>query len=711
MKGLKFTVFCSLVITIPTIAQYKVIKLDPPINSEYYDEISPIVTRNGKTLYFTRVAAPDFCRTLIQDDVDISKTYTEAEYFNELKNIYSQIAGRYIEDPFASPINQEIVIADTKVTAFDQVYQPGYPINNALPNSVCSLAPDDQSVIVINHFYRDGSMQNGFSISTRQAENEFTFPEPIFIQDFHTLSPEVNFNMSKDADVILLSLNRINGFGESDLYVCFKLKENLWSEPLNLGSGINTEFRESTPYLSDDKTRLFYASNRPGGKGGTDIYVSRRLDYTWRRWSKPQLLVEPINSSFDDSHPSFVESTGNLYFTSRRDGTSDIYSVNIEVVEKIEAPITLRGVIKHAVTKLPLEYSTIQYASLRDMGVAQFTSGIDGKFEIKFDKKETFRLSPHKLGFVGKNQLVDLNILAQNNIITYDIEFYLTPIDGDQKVDVAPIYFERGTSKIVQASYDELDRLAELLIQNPTVKIRVEGHTDSVGKMHELLDLSRSRADSIKKYLVLRRDIGSNRINTVGYGGLRPISPNDTEENRAKNRRVEIYVEAMGAVRNKIKMSDLPDPKVTMSKDIVDFKKDKTIIPEKAAEDNKSLSSYTSESAKADIVPGSANTSQIKLNVYGRILFHENTLAIQESSFTSIRKLVDYLTANPAVKIVLIGHSSTKDEKNNTEVYAQQRARGVKEYLIFKSIASDRIRFQENITNATWAGVQVMTLK
>lgn len=696
-KTMKYLIafFFICIIAFPYLvsAQNKLEKLGSNINSDLYDEISPVLSRDGTTMYFTRVASPDFCRTLIQEEVDISTTYTEAEYFNELKSIYAQIAGKYVDDPFTSPINQEIMIAESDRLPFDKVYHPGYPLNNALPNSVCALAPNDQGLVVINHFYRDGGMQNGFSFSHQTEDGSFTFPEPFFIRDYSSLSPEVNLSMSIDGDVVILSLKREKGYGESDLYVCFKLKDNLWSEPVNMGTVINSAYRESTPYLSEDKTRLFFASNKPGGKGGTDIYMSQRLDYTWTRWSKPVSLIEPINSKYDDSHPSFVESSGNLYFTSKRDGTSDIFKVNMEVLEKIEKPITLRGVIKNAITKEPIENALLYYHTTRKSDQEHVVTKSDGRFEVKADIKEIYRLSPRKNNFIGKNQLVDLNILTQFKITSYEIEFFLMPIGEDQKIEIQNIHFEKSTSNLLASSLPDLDYLADLLIKNQSIKIRIEGHTDSVGLEYQLMELSRQRAQAVKKYLVLKKNIGSNRINTVGYGGYRPISPNDTETSRAINRRVEIYVESAD-LASKINYDDIPDPVVRYSGDDPEI----SSIP---------LSFNTGSSVINQTgVNHSAGLS--KLTEYGKITFEKGTLAIQESSFNIIRRLADYMMTNTGKKIALVGQSFSKDETNNTEAYALLRAQGVKEYLIFKSIKPDRIAIMESIANASFAGVQVM---
>ena len=182
--------------------------------------------------------------------------------------------------------------------------------------------------------------------------------------------------------------------------------------------------------------------------------------------------------------------------------------------------------------------------------------------------------------------------------------------------------------------------------------------------------------------------------NTVGYGRYRPLFPNDSEANRSKNRRVEIYVESAD-LSSKINYSDLPDPIVKYSGD----------EPEINSVEVVSAADLSSSKSKS-VLPG-INASS-KLTVYGKINFQPGTLAIQETSFNIIRKLAEYMMINTDKKIALVGQSFSKDEAKNTEAYALLRAQGVKEYLIFKSIKPDRILIMESVANASFAGVQVL---
>lgn len=692
----KIGVILLLICTKDLVAQYKLEKLGSDINTDIYDEISPVITRNGRTLYFTRLGTHDFSRTLIQDDIDLSKTLTEPEYFTTLQDIYSQIAQSVVTDPVTSPINQEIWVADSRQGIFDRVFHPGFPLNTALPNSVCSLAPNDDQIITINHFAKDGSMFKGFSFTERKPNGSFGFPSPIYVQDFHSKSPDVNICMSRDGDVIILSLDRQEGLGDADLYVSFKLKDNLWSVPANMGPVVNSRDRDITPFLSEDKSRLFFASNRPGGLGGTDIYMTRRLDYTWTKWTKPQPLSAPINSVSDDSNPIYVEPNAFVYFISRRDGSSDIFRVDLNPTTELETPIVLRGTIRHSVTNEPIA-ADLYYGPSRLATSDLNVHVTQGAFEITIYKRDLYRLAPKKFGFIGKNQMVDAAILAQTRELIYEIDFYMTPILQEQKLEVNSIYFEKGTYSVRSDSYAELDRLATMLTEHPMIHIRIVGHTDSVGVSYELLDLSRSRSEAIKKYMVTVKGIGSNRITTEGYGSSMPIAPNLTEDDRAKNRRVEIFI-SNPQTQKTIEHKDLLNPSVRISKQqppaidtIHKTKKTPGTVP----------------SSSHDASPDSAG-SRIH---YGNLGFVSNELSIKEASIPHMKRLVDYLAAHTSKKITLIGMTDHTEKVVDMQSHALQRAQGVKEYLVYKSIPSDRIQIMEIAGQGNFSGVKVFVEK
>jgi Tol biopolymer transport system component len=296
-----------------------------PVNTDVYDEICPILSYDEDELYFTRVGSPDFNPTIIEDGENIFETKSYEYYQSRLKFIYTQITGKRIEDPVNSSFNQDVWYSHYQDGKIFNLFHPGYPLNNALPNSICSHYGKDGSYIVINQFGEDGGANAGFSVVKKESDVEFTFPVPIIIQDFNKKGSEVNVSMSPEKEYIIIAMDGPNTRGGQDLYLSIKGYDGIYSQPIHLGDILNTSYRETTPFFTQDKKKLYFASNRPGGFGGMDIYMCERLDYSFKKWSKPKLIGRPINSEFDDSHPYVQLDDNSILFTSNREGTSDIF--------------------------------------------------------------------------------------------------------------------------------------------------------------------------------------------------------------------------------------------------------------------------------------------------------------------------------------------------------------------------------------------------
>jgi OOP family OmpA-OmpF porin len=592
----------SLSLTGQERAPLKIEKLNSRINSANYHETNPVVSRDGSTLYFTRVGHPGFKRTLIQDGMDLSGRLNATEYDKLLKDVYEEIAAEKNHDPHASPFNQDIWIAHTTEDGeFAKIEHPDHPVNNALPNSVCSLTPHPDELVIVNEFYTDGSMYKGFSILKRQGDKGWLSPKPIYIYDMNEYGSDVNLNMSADGEVLILSINRKDTYGDNDLYVSFKVSDNKWSAPINLGPQINSPFRETTPYLSSDKQTLYFASNRPGGIGGTDMYVSRRLDKTFKNWSRPQLLESPINSIYDDAQPFLNEATGYLYFASTREGDSNIYRVlESKLLQYVDLPevITMEinresnedkgqpevvesspptyiervqsSTVPEADQDLPLKIQPPKETSSSEVytvhcSIIDSKTGrlVEGRIkfglasaekqtntvkttrgEVSFNIKASslVKVYPEVPGYIVTEKFIHPGKEMEKGNTEQSLVFFIDPIEENAQISLKPIYFERGKPIVLEESTSELDRLSAILQKHANIHIVIGGHTDHVGKPDELIQLSQERADAIKDYL-LKRGIADSRIKTRGYGPTRPVSKGDDEASRSRNRRVEVIID------------------------------------------------------------------------------------------------------------------------------------------------------------------------
>ncbi len=524
-------------------ANQRIEKLNPRINTQY-DEINPVVSLDGQTMYFTRVGHPSFDKTLKVNEDDISKSLSYQEYRETLQEIYTSLGESKDVNPVSSLFNQDIWIAVTDQEPFDKIDHPKYPLNSALPNSVCAVTTDPEKVIIINQFFKDGSMSKGFSFASKNGDT-WHFPEPLFIYDYYNLEADVNLNLSKDNEVMVLSMNRKDSHGKNDLYVSFRVHTTLWSAPVHLGSDINTAGEEITPFISDDKRYLFFSSEREGNQ---DIMVSERLDEGWTKWSTPRPLPRPINSDAHDSQPFLNAATGYLYFTSTRDGSSDIYRVpytaptpkerKLARATKSTPPSTIKCYVVDATSQEPID-AQLAFGPVSSEEFAYDTLVSDRGISLIEGSDQILKFLPQKTGYIGREIRLDLSPEALRG--TKVIKIPMDPIVANGQIALDPIFFMRGKDRILSSSYGELDRLSTVLRQHPGLQIRINGHTDNVGDKDALYQLSQKRASAVKQYLV-KRGIQSFRIKTRGYGAAAPITDNSTEALRSQNRRVEVVI-------------------------------------------------------------------------------------------------------------------------------------------------------------------------
>ncbi len=514
-------------------------KLPDFINSEY-EEISPVPGRDGKTLFFTRVGYPEFDHTLLIDSVDQFKKLSPSAYTELLAQVYTEINGKNVYNPVRSGFNQDIWMAQgDSVGQFTKIVHPGFPLNNALPNSLVAATPTPGAYYIINQYPRRGGLNKGFSVIQQNPDSTgaWSLPEPVEIKDYYTITSDVSLTMSFDGKVLILSATRFDS-KDMDLYVCFREGKHQWSAPQHLGYLVNSARRETTPFLSEDNETLFFSSNRGESSGGNDIFMCKRLDDTWVHWTTPVRLVEPINSAADDSQPYFNMTSGYLYFTSRRGGNSDIYRVQIAPPQPTE--IEVIGRVLNRKTGALMKNVSVQYGTADNSEPVHTIRSENGAFRLKIPKGISFVLTPSKPAFWGETDTI---LFRRDHYYFQEhyIDLYLDPAEVNERIPLHAIFFQQSKALILESSYPELERLYAVLQENPNLEIRIEGHTDNVGKAEDLLRLSEERAAAIRDFLV-QKGITPGRVSIVGHGPKYPLTDNSTDDLRRQNRRVEIVI-------------------------------------------------------------------------------------------------------------------------------------------------------------------------
>ncbi len=482
-------------------------RLSATVNS-VYNELKPLVTPDGKTLIFSRQYHPGNTGGA-SDPEDIW---------------YSQW--------------------DENKGTWKEAVNMGPPLNTKGPNFISSITPDGNTVIITlgNRYTKNGKMKAGVSVSTRTSEG-WTKPVPFEIINEVNTSKKANYFLANNREVLLMSVEGYPTFGNRDLYVSFLMDDGRWSEPLNLGSDVNTAMEESSPFLAPDDKTLYFSSDGYTGFGKHDIYVTRRLDDSWTKWSAPENLGPEINSKDDDAFFN-IPPTGEYGYFSRdfNSNNSDIYRFQLPKEHQPAPVVTVRGTVYNSKTRRPIE-STIYYERLPDgKEIGKVNSDpITGEYQIILPSGAVYGYRAEAEDFASINANIDLTNTEAYNEIRKDL--YLVPIEKGAVVRMNNIFFDFDKYQLKEASYPELKRVVEILKKNPSMKLEIAGHTDNIGTAEYNQKLSERRAQAVMNYLVQEGGISADRLVAKGYGETQPVASNDDEINgRELNRRVEFKI-------------------------------------------------------------------------------------------------------------------------------------------------------------------------
>ena len=473
------------------------IKLSSHINTDEYDEMLPIVTADGMGLYCVRDESPENIGG--PDDNDI--WYSEKDENGE----------------------------------WEDLYHFGTPLNNDGHNFVISVSPDNNKMFIANTYNSDGSSKgSGLSVANKTRFG-WTVPVKLEIEDYKNDNQYVGYCIGSDNKTLIMSVERPNeGLGEKDLFVSFLKDDGSWSKPKHLGNVVNSDLEDNTPFLAADNKTLYFSSTGHFGLGGNDVFMTKRLDDTWQNWSTPQNMGASINSANTElgfklsakGDYAYVSSSGNIH--------------RIGNPSKPEAVVLVSGVVYNQKTNKPMS-ADIVYYDLKDnteLGVA-ISDPTTGAYKIVLPAGKNYSFLATKSNFYSISENVDLSALSEYSELKKDL--FLSPIEKGEVIRLNNIFFEFNKADLKEESFSELDRLVEILMGNKKLKIEIGGHTDDKGSDAYNVKLSKDRAASVVTYLV-SKGISAGRLTSKGYGESKPVVANDSDENRAFNRRVEFKI-------------------------------------------------------------------------------------------------------------------------------------------------------------------------
>lgn len=383
---------------------------------------------------------------------------------------------------------------------------------------------------------------------------------------------ETTIAFNKDGNELFFVSNRPGTIGGMDIFYSKLDEKDKWTEPMNMGSAINTIYDEEGVYWNPAEDKLYFSSQGHNSMGGFDVFVIERDENGM--WSTPLNLGYPINTPNDDIFFKMEEGNKQAYYSSVRDngfGGKDLYKViflgeekelklktddiflawNHKPIEdlfykkpsefKVDTALFMAGAVTDSKTAEGINFAKIEVIDLEQSQViATGLTDTAGNYQVKIPKKKDYGVE-----VTAKDYLffVEIAALSQKQVVDSKVtaNFQLDKIDVGAKMVLNNIFFETNKATIKEESTAELERVAKLLKQNPTIRLEISGHTDNVGSYRANQKLSESRAKSVVDYLI-GQGVAAGRLEYKGYSFNQPIADNNTEEGRAQNRRVEFKV-------------------------------------------------------------------------------------------------------------------------------------------------------------------------
>ena len=580
--------------------QLEVVNLGPKINT-IYPEYAPVLSADETELIFTSTRP---------DGKENNQTT------KELKD----------EDVYISTKQNGQWTAPLKMSS---------DLNTSTHDASIALSPDGQTLYLyrFDEIGEQITIASGNLFASKLKGSVWSVAE--------RLNDKVNSNawepgasITEDGNTLFFSSDKEGGKGGTDLYFSKKLNDGSWDTPINLGSTINTEYDDDSPFIHPDGKTLYFSSKGHNTMGGFDIFVSKYNDTT-ERWGKPENIGYPISTAQDDIHFVIAPNAKRIYFSSGREGgygKMDIYYATIGNKESAKV-LLMTGIVTDSITEVPVEVtirtkdknqkeeisthksnsSTGKYTLVlnegrnydlifsspkfgshyenidltneteykeivknivlkkRDRNILLQIEGVDssdnfastkititnidsgeeiildeksnntGTYFVKLKEGNSYSIEVDKADYIFTSMKVKIPMQQEDSSDPIPFHLKLQPIKEGTVLLLRNIYFASNEATPLTTSFPEMDRLATFMKQNPGTVIEISAHTDNVGNAEYNLKLSEKRARAVVNYLV-EKGIPVARLRSIGLGDSQPISTGTSDEEKQKNRRVELKI-------------------------------------------------------------------------------------------------------------------------------------------------------------------------
>ncbi len=461
---------------------------------------------------------------------------------------------------------EDLYISYNKAGTWSPLKNMGEDVNSSGHDASSGLSPDGKLLFVFR-----GTAKGGGDVFKSEIGNEGWSKPRELGKYINTSSHESAAALSYDGNELFFISDKEGGVGGKDIYVSrWNAKKDDWNEAQNLGAIVNSPYDEDGVFLHPDGKTLYFSSQGHNSMGGNDIFYSEKENGVW---SKPVNIGYPINTPDDDVFFVVAADGRTAYYSSIREegyGEKDIYRITFLGPEKQPVLNTEEQLLVGFEEKIPevamqpeVKVRTSRMVLLKGLVLDDKTSEpvsaaidlIDNTTsEVLATFKSTEALGEYLVSLpAGRNYGLNFNadgyLFNSMNFNLPDTavfeELYkvvrLKKIKIGESIVLRNIFYDYNKSTVRQESEAELERLKELLVENPTIKVEISGHTDNVGGDKYNQELSEARAKSVVDYLI-QKGIPTSRMIYVGYGEQVALATNDTPEGRQENRRTEFKI-------------------------------------------------------------------------------------------------------------------------------------------------------------------------
>ncbi|MDJ0365238.1 OmpA family protein [Hymenobacter sp. H14-R3] len=444
--------------------------------------------------------------------------------------------------------NEDVFISTVAPDGTFGVPQSISPVINSRENEGTATISGDGNTLVFTSCGRAGGVGNCDLYISHRRGSQWTAPRNLGLL-VNSKAWDSQPSLSADGRTLYFASQRGGGLGGYDLYMSTLGTDGSWSLARNVGAPINTAGDDLAPFIHASGTTLYYATNGLVGLGSSDIFRAE-LDAKGQ-WSTPRNLGYPLNTFANEASLFISSDNKRLYCTRAEPGrpgepagiTPPIVLYGSEVPASVRARETstyTQGRVFDALTKQPLN-AMVQLFDLGTNALTQqvYSDAETGQYTAVLNEGRAYAMYASAPGYLLKSLSFDYSVPQKFDPLTLDI--YLDPAKSGRSAVLNNLFFDSNQAVLKPRSRTELDRLVDFLRQDTGLRVEVAGHTDNVGKAASNLALSQRRAQAVLTYLT-GHGVPASRLRAHGYGAAKPLVGNDSEAHRAQNRRIELQI-------------------------------------------------------------------------------------------------------------------------------------------------------------------------